>query len=208
MSKHQKGFTPTPYFLFMNNSATKKVFFNNRLLIGKRKVWGFTLFEMLVVIAIIGIIAALILVRYREGQKTYTLSQAAQILVSDLRQAQTMAITGADVKKPDGTDYPSIGGYGIYINDANSYYLFLNTNSDPLNGCPQGAVPEVILKTVNFSSGITIDNTASNVFFAPPSPKTCINNTSQNSIPYTLTQTSNGNTTTVTVDKYGKIDVQ
>lgn len=168
---------------------------------------GFTLFEMLVVIAIIGIIAALILVRYREGQKTYTLSQAAQILVSDLRQAQTMAITGAEV-----SGYPQIGGFGIYINNSTnpySYSLFLNTASD-LSGCPNGVVPEAVLKTVNLSSGISIDNSATNVFFAPPSPKTCINNNSSDSITYTLTQTSNDNTTKVIIiiDKYGKIDVQ
>jgi prepilin-type N-terminal cleavage/methylation domain-containing protein len=168
---------------------------------------GFTLLEMLIALAIMAIIAVLILANYRQGQKTYVLSQTAQTLVGDLREAQNMAVTGAEV-----SGYSQIGGFGIYINNSTnpySYTLFLNTTSNPTTGCPVGAVPGVILKTVNLPSGITINNTSRNVFYAPPDPDTCINtNPSTSSITFTLTQASTGGTTTVIVDKYGKIDVQ
>lgn len=164
---------------------------------------GFTLLEMLVVLAIMGIIAVLILANYRQGQKNYVLTQAAQKLAGDIRGAQNMAVAGAEV-----SGYSQIGGFGIYINDANSYSLFLNTASNPANGCQTGAVSSPPLKTINLPGGITINNTGTNVFFAPPRPLTCIDNVPKDSITYTLTQTSTGKTATVTVDKYGKIDVQ
>jgi type II secretion system protein H len=80
---------------------------------------GATLFEMLVVMAIIGIIAILVLAGYRTAQKNYALSGASQRLMADFRQAQGMAIAGAEV-----AGY-SPQGYGIYIQNANFYLLFI-----------------------------------------------------------------------------------
>ena len=67
---------------------------------------GFTLLEMLVALAIMAIIAVLIFANYRQGQKNYVLTQVAQRFVGDIREAQNMAVTGAEV-----TGYSEIGGF-------------------------------------------------------------------------------------------------
>lgn len=156
---------------------------------------GFTLFEVLVVIAIIGIITVLILGNYRKGQSQYEVAQTSQRLASDIRQAQGMAISGADT-----AGYSQIGGYGINV-QSGSYTLFLNTSSDA-NGCPSGT--PTTLKTVSFPAGVTATNTGQ-VFFAPPEPKTCIGS-GQAEIQFLLTKGSD--TKTVRVTDYGKIEAQ
>jgi len=179
---------------------------------------GFTLFEMLVVIAIIAIISILVLANYRQGQKTYALEQSAQKLVSDIRQVQGMAISG--YKAPNFT---TIGGYGVRIIDGNSYKIFLYNGSNP-DGCPSGA--ESDLGTFNFSTGVSIKEVkiykggsytsytgvainGKHVFFRPPSPKTCINDDANNEeIQIVLTRTDTGAEITVSVTQYGKIDRQ
>ena len=161
---------------------------------------GFTLLELMVALAIIMIIAVLILVNYRQGQKNYILTQAAQALVGNLREAQNMAFTSAEV-----SGQPNIGGFGIRILSDSSYQLFLNTSSDA-DGCPTGTRTD-LGNIISLPSGISINNTNTNVFYAPPDPKTCIS-TGNPSITYTLTNTSTGKSTTVIVNKYGVIDVQ
>jgi prepilin-type N-terminal cleavage/methylation domain-containing protein len=164
-----------------------------------KRTRGFTLMELAIAIAIMGIIAVLILARYREAQKNYILSQAVQQFVGNIRQAQNMAVTGSNVP-----GQPQIGGYGVYIINTTSYQLFINTTSDN-NGCPSGS-RVLINQPINLPSGVSIDNTTTNVFFAPPRPKTCVNGNSANSITYTLRLSSSTRILTVTVDKYGKID--
>jgi hypothetical protein len=128
-----------------------------------------------------------------------------------------MAISGAEF---DG--YSQVRGFGIYINNGTnpySYALFFNTDSNPTTGCPvpsvtgsappDGNPPAVIIKTVNLPRGITISNRTDNVFYAPPNPKTCVDNSSSNDgITFTLTQTSSNKTADVYVDKYGVIEIR
>ncbi|OGZ33752.1 MAG: hypothetical protein A2Y98_03215 [Candidatus Portnoybacteria bacterium RBG_19FT_COMBO_36_7] len=168
---------------------------------------GFTLLEMLIVLAIISIMATLILVRYREGQKTYVLSQAAQTLVGNIREAQNLAITGAEVKKPDGNDYPRIGGYGIYIKDETHYVLFMNEESDP-SACPIGLVPQHEIKTaVKLPDGTTIDQLGKYIFYTPPNAHTCIEGDDEPII-FTIRQNSSGRKIEIYVNAAGRIEVQ
>jgi len=153
---------------------------------------------MLVVLAIIIVITSLVLANYRQGQKNYALSQAAQKLAADLRQAQGMAVTGTI------TPGQPLGGYGIYIQDSTSYYLFLNTASDG-DGCPAGT--RVLVKTITLSSGVTVAGIGTNAFFAPPEPRSCFNGTGTLAeISFVLTQDSN--TKTVKVIKNGSVEIQ
>ncbi|MFH0852050.1 MAG: GspH/FimT family pseudopilin [bacterium] len=161
---------------------------------------GFTIFEMLVVLAIIIVITSLALANYRQGQKNYSLLQAAQKLAVDLRQAQGMAVTGTT------TSGQPLGGYGIYIQDSANYLLFLNTTAADVNGCPATS-ERLSVKTIALPAGVTMATAGTSAFFAPPEPRSCFNNTSAlQEIYFTLTQ--GGNTKTVKVIKNGSIEIQ
>lgn len=156
---------------------------------------GFTIFELLVVMAIIAIIALLMLARIRAGQAPYEVAQAAQRFASDIRQAQGMAISGAETAGQGG-------GYGVR-GDFGSYNLFLN-NANNGDGCPIGS--ETTVKTIELASGVFVTPN-DEVFFAPPDAKTCINGNKNRE--ETQFQFSKGSSQkTVIVTKYGKVEVQ
>ncbi len=161
---------------------------------------GFTLFETLVVLSIIAIMAVLILARYRQGQQSYALEDVSQRFVSDIRHVQAMAIAGAETKKPDGTDY-NVKGYGLYILNSSTYYLFLNTDSSRV----WGAGLSVIVETKEIPNSVLVNQVGSSVFFVPPDPATYING-SNNDAAIDFVFSKNGGTRTVSVNSYGKID--
>lgn len=163
---------------------------------------GFTIFEMLVVLTIITLIAVLVLVNYRQGQKQYAVAQAAQGLAADIREAQGRAITGASPGVGSGV----YAGYGVYIQSATSYIMFYSDKD--ANNCPSGT--QTPMKTVSFPGKVSIDNVGSRIFFVPPQPNTCLKDSSGapiNSITFTLSGET-GQTKSVLVNKFGKIDVQ
>jgi len=172
-------------------------------MLSNNKKKGFTIFEMLVVMAIIAIIAVLVLARFKEGQKAYALSGATQRLAADIRQAQGMAVTGAETPGKTINEDIDISGYGIYINSNTSYVLFLNKKNDFSKKYNSDSV---ILKTIALPQDVTVDNVGASIFFVPPNPKTYINgDTIEETKKFTLTRGSN--TQEVIVDKYGKIDI-
>lgn len=82
---------------------------------------GFTLVELLIAIAIVGIITTIMVVNFwREGQRG-ELRQAAEVLASNLRKVQNMGMTGQSL----GGSVPA-GGFGIYFDKAGpaEYKLF------------------------------------------------------------------------------------
>lgn len=167
---------------------------------------GFTLFEMLVVLAIVALIAVLILVRYREGQKLYELTQASQFLDLDIRDVQSRAISGAAVSGV------SLSGYGLYIQSNSSYTLFYNLKGDSLN-VHNGA--SVNIKTVTLPKSVSITSVkidtvevgvGKSIFYIPPSPDAIIEGSGNNvTIDIVLTGQS-GSQRTVTVNRYNVIE--
>ena len=133
------------------------------------KQTGFTMIELLVVMFIMTLLTASVLVSYRGGQRKYVLTQSAQQLVSDLRQAQNMTISGVDIS--------SYHGYGIHAEDNNNFYiLFADQNGDSIYKSQN----DTIIKTVNLPNLIKIDSVSPSsnldVFFKSPNPTTYINN--------------------------------
>jgi prepilin-type N-terminal cleavage/methylation domain-containing protein len=135
---------------------------------------GFTLVELLVVLFIILLLSTLLLVNYRGGQKKYALSQASQQLISDLRKAQNMAMSGAEI-------YGQYCGYGLEIDQSNrptSYRFYADKSTDCQTSNNQYDSGDEILEIIKLPSRIRIQSTSPSpidIFFKPPQPTTYIN---------------------------------
>lgn len=137
---------------------------------------GFTLVELLVVMMIMALLASLALVSHRTGQKKYALAQAGQRLISDLRKAQNMAMSGVDIEL-------GYCGYGLQI-DYNarptSYYFYADKadNCQTSNNKYDGS--DDIIETVDLPNQVQFQSATTtpailDIFFKPPSPTTYIN---------------------------------
>jgi len=85
---------------------------------------GFTLIELIVVMAIVSSIAALVLAHYRSGEQVSDLQTYSQKIANVLKQAQSLALSGEEIAggRPNG--------YGVYFPDASTYILFADTNGN------------------------------------------------------------------------------
>jgi len=139
---------------------------------------GFTLIEMLMVMAIIVIMTGLVFAAYRTGQRRYTLNQAAQRLTADLRKAQNMSISGSGFSG-------SYSGYGIYAKIADSsvsYILYGDKNGNKAYQ-PSDDILERTALPEKVSIFSTSPSSGFDVFFIPPGPTTFINGKSLNDAP-------------------------
>lgn len=93
---------------------------------------GITLVEIIVVILIVSALSGILVADFPKIQRQFALSRATYRFAQDLRRAQDMALSGAEVKKQDGTILGA-KGYGIYINLSDSakiYILYADINGD------------------------------------------------------------------------------
>jgi prepilin-type N-terminal cleavage/methylation domain-containing protein len=85
---------------------------------------GFTLLEVMVAIGIMVILLTVVMVNYRDQERRSTLNFEAQKMVSVLKRAQMMALTGKEVNGSRPT------GYGIFFPNNISYFLFADQNKN------------------------------------------------------------------------------
>lgn len=90
---------------------------------------GFTLPELLVSIAIIGILTGLVLANFRQGAFNDSLRLTAEDLASSIRQMQTDALTGYTPVSGSVAD----GGYGIRLTTNGTTYLTFADRNDGTN---------------------------------------------------------------------------
>ncbi|MBU4000257.1 type II secretion system GspH family protein [Patescibacteria group bacterium] len=141
---------------------------------------GYTLVELLIVVAIISIMSVVSFSNYGTSRKNVVLRQEAQKVILDLRQAQNMAM---NTVKFNG-QIPS-GGYGIRFDvlSSDAYIIYADTdNSATYSGAGEIFITRAIGSPV-IISGISIGinlgslNPASpvDINFVPPDPKVKIN---------------------------------
>jgi len=132
---------------------------------------AFTLIEILVVIAISTALTVLIYANYHTGKQRYALSQATQQLVSDVRRAQTMAMSGSELTV--GSKHYT--GFGIVIkyNLEQDSYIFYGD----LNGNEKYGGGDEFIERRYLPPGIRIvqPSTKFDIFFQSPWPTTYIN---------------------------------
>ena len=130
---------------------------------------GFTLIEMLVVIAIVGILLTVVLFNYRGVESKSILKNIAYEVALTVREAQSY---GLGVKKyvPDGGTINASAGifsqsYGVHVNDgadeAKNIYLFSDANDNGVCAdCTGGSCPGTgeCRQTLTLHSGAEIQN--------------------------------------------------
>jgi len=183
---------------------------------------GFTLAEVLVVVAIILILFPMVITNYNRGESQFSLYRSAHGLAQELRNAQEMAMTGKITPVHFGQNFPA-GGYGLYFEDyKNSYILFADCDGDneydelgiaascaEASSEPGESYPERI-KELSLETGVVILNIIPSepltILFLPPTPIITINpQPFDNQAIITLGLFNK--TKTVTINTLGLIDV-
>lgn len=167
---------------------------------------GFTLIEMLVVLAIIVIITGIVIFNIGNERQNSALLRSAQKLSLDLRRAQSFALS-SKVFKTSGIPC----GWGIHFNGvgSDSYVIFADLATD--QNCSdrdfiRAASGSEDFETINLESGITISNLSgslSDIVFTPPEP-TVTFTPAQIAADITLIN-KNSTTRAITVNKTGFI---
>lgn len=167
---------------------------------------GFTLIEMLIVLAIIVIITGIVIFNTSFERQNSALLRSAQKLSLDLRRVQSFALS-SKIFKTSGVPC----GWGAHFNGvgSNSYVIFadlaLNQNCSDRDFVRATDGSEDF-ETINLESGITVSSLTSNlsdIVFTPPDPIVTFT-PAQTSAGVTLIN-KNSTTRTITVNKTGFI---
>jgi prepilin-type N-terminal cleavage/methylation domain-containing protein len=148
---------------------------------------GFSLLELLIVMAIIIIISSIGVDLYRNYGKNVEVSSAAETIMFDLKQAQSRAMIGE-------------GGFkwGIhFVNGTTDYYEIFSTPTDYSSGS------KVIASTNYLSTGVTFSDPA-----ASSSKDIIFNKVSGGTTASSVTIDSSTVTKTISVLSIGTISVQ
>jgi prepilin-type N-terminal cleavage/methylation domain-containing protein len=174
---------------------------------------GFTLTELLVVVAIVAIISGILLSNYYGGQSKSTVSVAAENLARDLRLAQSQAL--GETEAGNGGIFP-VGGWGVHINAASSTYILfadLNGNgaydpgeSDPAVGGRIFNIPA----TVSITAITPTAATGTDIVFSPTTTMAYIRSGSavSTSTEIDFQEAANNATSSVLVNGWGLIYAQ
>ncbi|MBU1037031.1 prepilin-type N-terminal cleavage/methylation domain-containing protein [Patescibacteria group bacterium] len=143
---------------------------------------GFTVVEMVVVLIILVVILSVILINFRKGERIEEFRLATQHLASNLRMAQTSALTGLAEEESLGQRYgvhfdSTAGNDDQYVLFKDNYTLDYGEN-------------DVIIEIFNLPLEITIselliDDLPTNnldVVFNPPKPTVYVNSSTDSSI--------------------------
>ena len=154
----------------------------------KQKYRGFTLIEVMAVIAIISIMTAILLVSFDGTKKQTNLDNASRQFVTDLSFLQKSALSGT---VPPGVT-GSVCGHGLHRTGSGGYEFFVIEKSEVSNDCTETSYSRTydssrdsIYGTKVFEKGVILENSAQDLYFEVPHAKVYYNNSIANA-PYTL----------------------
>ncbi len=155
----------------------------------KNQQKAFTLIELMVVLFIVMLASGIVLASYRTSEKKYALTQASQKLISDLRRAQNMAMSGQDIQ------VKQYDGYGVYLEEGNNFYIIYADKNN--NHAYRSATADVIIETITLPQSVKIQSVSTlskkmDVCFQPPDPTTYLESKSQAGDSVTVTLQTEG----------------
>ena len=164
---------------------------------------GFSLIELMMVIAIVGIASTIVIAQYSNSRDLKALSFGAKQIANDVRMAQNYAFGALE----SGGTNP---GYGIsFSNNSSSYIIFADKNNDKTYG---GAGEE--FQTVNLPDGVTVqslkvdnvDTDPVDVVFTSPYGETHINDNSGNAIGFKIRIGNSVGSENINISGSGKVN--
>lgn len=159
---------------------------------------GFTLIEMITVLAIVVIMASIIALNYSADRLKLALLRSAQKLSLDLHRVETYSLTS---KEFQASGVPYSWGMHFYGADSTNYTIFADLDNDRTfdSGIEN-------LETLDLESGVKVSSAVTDAVFIPPDPDVVFNNDpALTSVSITLTNGSMART--ITINKFGAITV-
>ena len=153
-----------------------------------RKIKGYNIFEILVVLVIIGILMALVIRPILVFVANQRLNEAVNMVVSDLNEAKIYSISKSSLM---GITADSGG---------NSYIIFQNNDGN----CSYNNGSDTVVKAIVLPSGITFINDVFFLFDRKGLPRNASCGLGMANIKL---QNTFGNIKTICVDRYGRIRV-
>jgi|SRR3989344_8757383 len=163
---------------------------------------GFTLIELMVSIAIVGILASVIVTNTRFGERQQALAQAAQKLVLDLRKAQNSALA-------PGAETDCI--YGLKIDSDSSYFIYKRSDAECLIDGQYKYVDGSANKTetILLNKNIRFTGSGMDVAFEAPEPITHIDGASTTaSLEIELFSSVNNTAKKVIINRLGQMEIR
>lgn len=164
-----------------------------------------TLVEVLITMAIIGILLAVSFLGYRPRGQELALQRSAFKIAADIESAREMAMSA---QKHSSGDIPA-GGYGVYFDTANPFSYILFADLDASKGRKSDGSEDV--KGLKIESGLTLSalspSNPVNITFVPPSPDVYLQGgTTAEQVNIVITiQADPSKTKTISVNKAGLI---
>ncbi|MDD2680585.1 MAG: prepilin-type N-terminal cleavage/methylation domain-containing protein [Patescibacteria group bacterium] len=177
---------------------------------------GFSLIELIVSISIITLLTTIFLANYHTINRRTDLTMTAQVLVTDIRTAQSNAL---GLIQYDG-EIPA-GGWGVFLSrydDENDKYIIFADVDGTQDYSGDESATQFGAKTVNLPPKITIDSLRTqnnqevekvNIIFLPPDPLTYIITEfgTTTAINIRLKESLNNTTKTVRINFLGLVEV-
>jgi len=130
----------------------------------KRRMGGFSVIEMLVVMAIMGVLAGVLLGFNRSSEKMIALATEQQRVISMLGRARSLAIQRYNT----GSDAYTCGIRVDLLESAISTYVMTRSKDSRVTDCPSAAVAQLI-ESQTLASGITVKRGGvRSIYFSSP----------------------------------------